>query len=260
MNILLEITNHKRKEIENIKGKNLAYWESFPDFGRETISLKKLLDAQTSKGIIAEFKRKSPSKGIFDANAKPEIITKGYVDAGVSALSILTDYTYFGGGIPDLLSARKTNPFTPILRKDFIVDTSQIYEAKAIGADVVLLIAASLSPKEVHEFAVCAKKLGLETLLEVKEKSEVEPYLNEYIDIIGVNNRNLEDFTVDINRSVEISGILPQNMTRISESGISKPEAIIHLRKSGFTGFLIGEAFMQTKDPIGNCEKLIGMI
>jgi len=257
MNILQEIIQYKYGEVAANKIKvPVKELENSPNFQRNGNSLKNELLKNGKHGIIAEFKRKSPSRGIFNENFSPAEITDGYVKNGASGLSILTDYTYFGGTSDDLITARKLNPTIPILRKDFIVDEYQLLEAKAMGADVILLIAAAIPVTLLLQLAKFAKSLGLETLLEVKGKEELENTLSENIDLVGVNNRNLEDFTLDINRSKELSSLIPNHFVKISESGISKPEVIRDLKTFGFSGFLLGEAFMQTPDPVASFQQL----
>ncbi|HAR19831.1 MAG TPA: indole-3-glycerol phosphate synthase TrpC [Cytophagales bacterium] len=250
MNILSQITLGKYKEVEERKEMvTLKSLENSEFFGRNTVSLKNALENSNGKhGIIAEFKRKSPSKGIFSEKFEPVAIAKSYVEAGATALSILTDGPYFGGSSEDLMAVRRTQN-VPILRKDFMVDEYQMVEAKAWGADVVLLIAAAIDSALLNRLAKFAKSLGLETLLEIHEIQELEGNLSEYIDIVGVNNRNLKDFTVDIERSIRAVEHIPAHFTRISESGISRPETITHLKGFGYKGFLMGEAFMQTPSP-----------
>ncbi len=257
MDILAEITNHKYKEVTRDKELfPVSTLEKSIFFERKCISLKAALLDPSKDGIIAEFKRKSPSKGIFSEGVRVEEVTTGYIKAGASALSVLTDENYFGGSLRDLATARTFNN-VPVLRKDFMVDEYQILAAKAAGADVILLIAASTETGLLNRLAKFAKSLGLETLLEIKEKEELDGNLSEYIDVVGINNRNLTNFTVDINTSKELVQYIPDNFVKISESGIGKPEVIKDLRTYGFKGFLMGEAFMQTADPIGACDQFI---
>lgn len=257
MNILEEITQHKYTEVAlHSKHLPVSVLEKSLFFERECLSFKEALLNPAKHGIIAEFKRKSPSKGFFNENYKVEEVTTGYVAAGASALSVLTDENYFGGSLRDLATARILNQ-VPILRKDFMVDEYQVLAAKAFGADVILLIAASTETSLLNRLAKFAKSLGLETLLEIKDKHELDGNLSEYIDVVGINNRDLTNFTVDINRSKELSTLIPDSFVKISESGIGKPEVIKDLRTHGFKGFLMGEAFMQTPDPIGSCRSFI---
>jgi len=173
-------------------------------------------------------------------------VTKGYAAAGASCLSVLTDSAFFGGSSEDLQRARVNE--IPILRKDFIIDEYQIIEAKAIGADVILLIAACLTPEEVQRLAEFARRLRLEVLLEIHNEEELE-HICEATEMVGVNNRDLKTFTVDIQRSIDLSKMIPEGKILVAESGISKIETILHMKDAGFTGFLIGENFMKEKDP-----------
>ena len=202
---------------------------------------------ETKTGIIAEFKRKSPSKGIINDKAGVEEVTKAYTSFGASCLSVLTDEHFFGGSTQDLISARVNQ--VPILRKDFIIDEYQVVEARAMGADVILLIAACLSPARVKALAVFAKALELEVLLEIHNEEELQHICDE-TGIVGVNNRDLKTFTVDINRSVELSKKIPADKIKIAESGIHDVETIDIFKKAGFKGFLIGENFMKQPDPM----------
>ena len=206
-------------------------------------------------GIIAEYKRKSPSKGIINDKSRVEDVATGYVSAGASALSILTDTEFFGGKNEDLIAARKINQ-CPILRKDFIIDEYQIIEAKSIGADVILLLKNILTAQQIKEFATTAKWLGMEVLLEVRDKSELNS-INVLIDCIGVNNRNLKDFSVNSNHSLELVDFIPKDFIKISESGIDSAKTIHDLRSAGFKGFLIGETFMKNDSPETACVNFI---
>jgi indole-3-glycerol phosphate synthase len=249
MNILDQIVARKKEEVASAKAKqSVNELEQKTGFTRETYALKDFLLDPSKTGIIAEFKRKSPSKGIINNSVTVEEVTTGYAAAGASALSVLTDHDFFMGHDDDLLAARKVNNI-PILRKDFMVDEYQIIEAKSLGADIVLLIAACLSPKEILSFAKLAKSLGLSTLLEVHNQEELVQSLNPYLDVIGVNNRNLKDFTVSIDTSLTLAEIIPTEFLKISESAISNPETIKLLKSVGYNGFLIGENFMRTENP-----------
>nr|WP_294899218.1 indole-3-glycerol phosphate synthase TrpC [uncultured Pedobacter sp.] len=249
MNILDKIVARKKEEVASAKAKNsIKELEAFATFSRQTYSLKTFLTDPNKSGIIAEFKRKSPSKGIINDTVTVEEVTTGYARAGASALSVLTDHDFFMGHEDDLIVARKVNEI-PILRKDFMVDEYQIIEAKAIGADIVLLIAACLTPAEILSFAKLAKSLGLSTLLEVHNREELDRSLNPYLDVVGVNNRNLKNFTVSIDTSLSLAEIIPSDFLKISESAISEPKTIKTLKKAGFNGFLIGENFMRTANP-----------
>lgn len=260
MTILEEINIHKLTEIAMAKRLvSIEQLKESPYFHRQTNSLKAALLADASSGIIAEFKTKSPSKGIINDDAEAAIITKDYIIGGAVGLSVLTDERYFGGSFDDLAKARWANPNTPILRKDFILDEYQIYEAKAHGADVILLIAESLSKNQILELSETAKELGLEILLELHSQEEIEK-INSLVDLVGVNNRNLKTFEVDIQTSVRLSKLIPEQFVKISESGLSDPESISELRLAGFKGFLIGETFMKTENPGKACAEFIESI
>jgi len=247
MNILDKIIEHKKTEVALAKQKQPeSVLKQLPGFSRQTFSLKQFLLDETKTGIIAEFKRQSPSKGIINATADVVEVTKAYTENGASCLSVLTDYNFFGGTNADLQKARINN--IPILRKDFIIDEYQILEAKAIGADVILLIAACLSPERVKELAAYAKSLQLEVLLEIHTEEELR-HICEETEIVGVNNRDLKTFTVDINRSIELSKKIPADKIKIAESGINDVETICTFRNAGFKGFLIGENFMKQPAP-----------
>lgn len=250
MNILDKIIAHKRTEVEAAKAKvSLEQLEKAPLFTRQTLSLKNALKAEGASGIISEFKRKSPSKGIINDRLLPEIVTKGYVEAGANGLSVLTDTAFFGGTFDDFAKARAANPYTPMLRKDFMIDEYQLWEAKAIGADVILLIAANLTPAEIRHLGQKAQSLGLEVLLEVHNQEELEQSICEYVDMVGVNNRNLKTFVTSIETSLELAQLIPDDFVKISESGLKNADTIQQLRGVGYQGFLIGESFMTTDDP-----------
>lgn len=250
MNILDKIVAHKRLEVQAQKEKvSTKMLETSPYVQRQPLTVKNYFRNSNTSGIIAEIKRQSPSKGIINGNANPTEIAKGYQDAGVSAISVLTDNHFFGGSNNDLKLARQSATI-PILRKDFIIDEYQILEARAIGADMILLIAAVLEPKRLFQLAKFAKSLGLSILMEVHNLEELERSLCPELDLVGVNNRDLTRFVVDINTSLHLLPHIPNDFVKISESGISKPETIITLREAGFDGFLIGECFMKTKNPV----------
>ena len=206
-----------------------------------------------------EHKRKSPSKSVINNGIKLEEVILGYDTANVSGISVLTNKKYFGGNTNDLLKARELTKI-PIIRKEFIIDEFQILEAKACGADVILLIAACLDEKQIKNLSEFAKSLNLEVLIEIHNNQELEKCLLNSIDIIGVNNRNLKTFEVDIENSINLSEIIPENFVKISESGISSAKEISILRKHGFKGFLIGETFMKEKDPGKEVLKMINEI
>jgi len=249
MNILDKIVAHKRIEVQSAK-KNVSYisLEESEYFHRDVLSFKDFLLDPNSTGIIAEFKRKSPSKGIINDKVSVENVTTGYAAAGASALSVLTDRQFFMGRKVDLQRARKANNI-PILRKDFMIDEYQVIEAKSLGADIILLIAAILTPAQIQQLASLAKSLELNVLLEVHNLKELERSINPSLDAIGVNNRNLADFTVSVETSYQLAEHIPAEFLKISESAISNPETIKQLKKAGFNGFLIGENFMKQADP-----------
>jgi indole-3-glycerol phosphate synthase len=248
MNILEQIIADKKKEIaERKKYTQITDLEDFDFFETECDSLKQSLLFPSATGIIAEFKRKSPSKGIINDKVGIFDVIDAYDMNGASGISILTDEKYFGGTINDIYD-HKAALHTPVLRKDFMIDEYQFYEAKAIGADVVLLIAACLTPKQVKEFASLAKQLGLEILLEIHNEEELGHICDE-VDFVGVNNRNLKTFEVDINTSLNLIDKIPKNKIAIAESGISNVDTIIILKQAGFKGFLIGGNFMKQPDP-----------
>lgn len=252
-NILQTIVAKKKEEVFQKKSEDRKISkQSF--LNRNCISLKDaIINSET--GVIAEFKRRSPSKGNINISVDVKKTTQGYINAGASALSVLTDRTFFGGENEDLIAAREANN-CPILRKDFIIDETQIIEAKEIGADAILLIASILTPSETKKLAKFAKEHQLEVLLEIHTKEELNR-INDFIDIVGVNNRNLNDFTVSIERSIELSNYIPKEFLKISESGLNSPEDILRLKESGYGGFLMGERFMAEKDPGLACKNFI---
>jgi len=261
MNILERITEQKRVEVANRKAlTTLRELEQRPLFNRQPLSARQALVQPSSSGIIAEFKRKSPSKGIINDQVSVADTTAGYTRAGAACLSVLTDEPFFGGTPDDLIQARQANPATPIIRKDFIIDPYQITEAKAIGADFILLIAACLTPEEVSKFSQYAHQLGLEVLLEVHDEEELSNHLCESVDLVGVNNRNLKTFVTDVQTSVRLAPAIPDAFVKISESGLQEPESIRSLRGAGYQGFLIGETFMKTPSPAAALETLIAEI
>ena len=260
MNILDKINESKRREIAEAKAKvTVDQLKESPYFKRPANSLKAALLAEGASGVIAEFKTQSPSQGLINGEAEASEVTAAYVAAGASGLSVLTDEAYFGGSFEDLAKARWANPKAPILRKDFVLDSYQIFETKAHGADLVLLIAESLSKQLLLELTQTAKEIGLEVLVEIHSPEELEK-LNPQVDLVGVNNRNLKTFEVDINTSIRLSEMIPAQFVKISESGISSPESIAQLRVAGFKGFLIGETFMKTEDPGKACGEFIAKI
>lgn len=264
MNILDQIVVRKKEEVAQRKAKRSEEdLRKSPLFERRIFSLSGELKKK-QPAIIAEFKRKSPSKGMINAEADVQQTTTGYVQAGASALSVLTDIDFFNGSDENLQIARKHND-CPILRKDFTIDPYQITEAKAMGADAILLIAAILRPEEVKQLAAYARKLGLEVLLEVHNAEELEqtaldPQIAPFLNVVGVNNRNLKTFEVSIQTSIDLAQMMPEGMVKISESGISHAENIQILIEHGYQGFLIGEYFMKQPDPAAACKALIQQI
>jgi len=256
MNILDKITADKRKEVDLkkslISAKQLE--ESFL-FERQTISLTERLKNSAS-GIIAEHKRRSPSKATINQDLNVQDVAKGYENAGVCGMSVLTDGKYFGGSLDDLIIARASSNL-PLLRKEFIIDQYQIIEAKAYGADVILLIAAILSKEEIKQFSTLAKQLNLDVLLEVHNEEELHKSIIPSIDMLGVNNRNLKTFEVSLETSKTLSKMIPNDFVKVSESGISTVEAIKDLKQFGYKGFLIGENFMKTDNPGENSKVFI---
>ena len=247
MNILETIIEQKKIEVSRKKTTiSVDDMQLSEFFRRDTFSLKQFLLDESKTGIIAEFKRKSPSKGIINDRSDVVEVTKAYTANGASCLSVLTDEIFFGGTTEDLKRARMNN--IPILRKDFIIDEYQIIEARAIGADVILLIAACLSPERVKELALYAKTLQLEVLLEIHNEEELQ-HICDVTEIVGINNRDLKTFTVDINRSIELGKKIPAGKLKIAESGINNIETICTFKNAGFHGFLIGENFMKEADP-----------
>ena len=248
MNILEHIVKDKRKEVALKKELiPISVLEQIPFFERKTISLaKKLRHSQT--GIIAEFKRRSPSKSIINNTATVEDVAIGYENADVCGMSVLTDEIYFGGTLDDLINARQSCNL-PLLRKEFIIDEYQLLETKAFGADTILLIAAILTTDEIKRFSELAKSLHLDVLLEVHNEEELHKSIMPSLDMLGVNNRNLKTFNVSLETSKTLSNLIPDEFVKVSESGISSVQAIKELQPYGYRGFLIGENFMKTDNP-----------
>jgi indole-3-glycerol phosphate synthase len=257
MNILNDIVSDKRKAVEERKSLYpVKLLEQSIYFQTPVVSLRKYLTRTDKIGIIAEFKRRSPGYGMINAYADVEQVSIGYMQAGASALSVLTDTPFFGGKSNDLTIARKFN-FCPILMKDFVIDEYQILEAKSIGADAILLIAAILTQAELTVFAKTAHMLGLEVLVEVHSEAEIQLVKDVDADVLGINNRNLDDHTVDIQTSLSLRPMVPPGIVVISESGIRDPETIVQLKASGFDGFLMGEYFMSDAHPHLKCADFI---
>jgi indole-3-glycerol phosphate synthase len=254
MNILEKIVVHKKQEVTANKATvSVEKLEQSPLFSRTCFSL--INSIKTRNGIIAEFKRQSPSKGIINSNSQVQDVVLGYQQAGVSGVSVLTDKHFFGGSNQDLIQARTTIKI-PILRKDFIISEYQIIEAKSIGADVILLIAAILDKKQIKAFTTLAHSLGLQVLLEVHNQEELDKYISE-IKLVGINNRNLKTFEVDFENAISLSKQLPLDTLKIAESGINDYKNILKLKKHQFNGFLIGENFMKTSNPAQACYDFV---
>jgi indole-3-glycerol phosphate synthase len=247
MNILEQIIARKKEEVavqKELVAESVL--KQMPFYKAPALSMASYLTMPGKTGIIAEFKRKSPSKGVINDTATVKDVTAAYSAHGASGLSVLTDADFFGGTLQDLTAA--TVHETPILRKDFMIDPYQIIEAKAHGAEVILLIAACLTPTQVKHLAAVAKDTGLEVLLEIHTKAELD-HVCDNVDMVGINNRNLKTFEVDLAHSIALAKMLPAHLPKIAESGISDVSTIIELKKEGFDGFLIGENFMKTPDP-----------
>ena len=259
MTILDRIIADKKTEIEIKKTIiPISQLEQSVLFDRPQNSLKERL-CKSQSGVIAEHKRRSPSKAVINQSLNVQDVAKGYEQAGVCGMSVLTDTRYFGGNLDDLLLARACCEI-PLLRKDFIIDTYQILEAKAYGADVILLIAAVLTQQQIKDLSLRAKELNLEVLLEVHNEAELYKALMPSLDMIGVNNRNLKTFKVDLKNSQNLSNIIPDDFVKVSESGISSVEAINDLKHYGYQGFLIGENFMKSENPGQSAKDFIEIL
>ena len=249
MNILEKIIQQKYRDVALAKeAVSESDLKNFSAYGRTCLNLRDFVLDPSRNGIIAEFKRASPSKGFINDHSGPADIAIAYQENRVSAISVLTDPTFFKGTLDDLSAVCEISS-VPVLRKEFIVDSYQITEAKAYGADVILLIASCLSPQEIGRLSAYAKSLGLNVLLEVHNAMELQSNLFDSIDAIGVNNRNLADFTVSIQHSLDLVNLIPDRYIKVSESGISDPASIKTLKEAGFQAFLIGENFMKSENP-----------
>jgi indole-3-glycerol phosphate synthase len=257
MNILDTIIAHKRKEVVQRKEAfPIRTLEEQPLFAARPYSMTQFIRDPEKSGIIAEFKRRSPSKGDINVSVAVGQVTAGYAAAGASALSVLTDTEFFGGSTEDLVEARKLNQI-PILRKDFTIDEYQIVEAKSMGADAILLIAAALHPAEVKSLCATAHSLGLQVLLEVHNEDELQDNFDSNADLIGVNNRNLKTFELSVEVSRRLAPMIPDHVVKVSESGIESVHTILDLRKYGYEGFLMGQNFMQRERPDLACKTFI---
>lgn len=257
--ILSEIIAHKRIEVAEQKSR-VSYAQLERESANCDLPIYSMKDAllQSDTGIIAEFKRRSPSKGWINRNADAGSVTKSYESAGSAALSVLTDEKYFGGTLSDLQIAAN-NVQIPVMRKEFIVDEYQILQARLSGASAILLIAAALTAEECRRFTRFAKQLNLDVLLELHDEKEIE-YVSAENRIIGINNRNLGTFVTDLGKSYKMIELLPKDAVLVSESGISHPETVKELRKAGYRGFLIGENFMKTENPGKSLRKFISTV
>ena len=231
--VLQDIIAHKHKEMDALYARKPSLREAL---------------LQSNTGIIAEFKRRSPSKGWIKQDGRADIIPLSYEHNGAAALSILTDEEYFGGSDEFIRQARQSGVTLPILYKNFVIDEAQLYAAALCGASAVLLIAACLTKERCNELLHKAHELGLEVLLEMHNERELE-YAELEPDLCGINNRNLGSFVTDVENSFRLADLLPADAVKVSESGISNPETVSQLRSVGFRGFLIGESFMATADP-----------
>lgn len=259
MSILDQIIASKKKEVALKKSVvSYAQLENSDLFNKKTISLNKSI-MNSPFGIIAEHKRRSPSKATINNSFSVEEVVKGYENAAASGISVLTDMQYFGGSLEDLLLARASVGI-PILRKEFIVDEYQLLEAKAFGVDAILLIAAVLSKQKIKQLSEFAQSLALEVLLEVHNQEELEKSIMPSLDLIGVNNRNLKTFEVSLQNSIDLVNLIPNDFVKISESGLTSTDDITLLRNKGFRGFLIGENFMKTDNPGKSLEQFINQL
>lgn len=259
MEILDKIVGKKKEEVAQNKAlKPIALLEQSIFFKSKCVSLKSYIQREDKSGIIAEFKRRSPSRPEINLYANVEEVSIGYMQAGASALSVLTDEHFFGGKNADLTTARKFN-YCPILRKDFIIDEYQVLEAKSIGADAILLIAECLEKEQLIALAKTAKSLGMEVLMELHGEDQLDK-INPFIDAVGVNNRNLKTFETSIQASLDLANKIPSEFLKVSESGISEPLKILELREAGYEGFLIGEHFMNAAHPGKTCGLFIEQI
>jgi indole-3-glycerol phosphate synthase len=256
MDKLQEMVAHKRREVEENKALYpVKLLERSLFFEARPVSLKKYILREDLSGVIAEFKRRSPSRGVINEFADPGKTCLGYMQAGASALSVLTDQRYFGGGAADLEKVRELN-YCPVLRKDFIIDAYQVIESRSMGADAILLIAGLLDERQLRELSERAFSLGMEVLFEIHKREEIG-LLPAGAELVGVNNRNLKDLSVDGGSALALAGSLPAGIVPVAESGIESPEMLLELRRAGYRGFLIGERFMREADPAAACRAFI---
>ena len=259
MKILDKIVEDKKIEINKLlSNSSISKLENSHLFSRKCISLKESIKNNNS-GIICEFKRRSPSNQNINYISSLSDVVSGYEEAGAAGLSILTNKKYFDGDTQDIIDIRDISNL-PILRKEFIISEYQVIEAKSIGSDAILLIASILSEEEIIGYSSLAKSIGLEVLLEIHSEDELYKISGNDIDIVGVNNRNLDTLEIDLNNSVELYGKIPSKFIKISESGISEVESILKLKEVGYNGFLIGEKFMKTRNPMESAHDFIKKI
>ncbi|MDX5585970.1 MAG: indole-3-glycerol phosphate synthase TrpC [Aureibaculum sp.] len=259
MDILSQIVADKRREVKLRKSViPVSQLEQGFLYNTDTISLVNKLKSSDS-GIIAEHKRRSPSKSVINQSLSVTDVAKGYETAGVCGMSVLTDSKYFGGSLDDLIISRASCKL-PLLRKEFVIDEYQIIEAKTFGADVILLIASILKKEEIKLFSELAKSIGLEVLLEVHNQEELNRSIMASLDMIGVNNRNLKTFEVSTKISKELSEMIPNEFIKVSESGISSVETIKELKEYGYQGFLIGENFMKSNNAGESAKQFINLL
>ena len=259
MKILDKIVEDKKIEINKLlSNSSISKLENSHLFSRKCISLKESIKNNNS-GIICEFKRRSPSNQNINYISSLSDVVSGYEEAGAAGLSILTNKKYFDGDTQDIIDIRDISNL-PILRKEFIISEYQVIEAKSIGSDAILLIASILSEEEIIGYSSLAKSIGLEVLLEIHSEDELCKISGDDIDIVGVNNRNLDTLEIDLNNSIELYGKIPSKFVKISESGISEVESILKLKEVGYNGFLIGEKFMKTRNPMESAHDFIKKI
>lgn len=259
MSILDNIVSVKRLEVRERKVLYPVHdLEKSELFRKKPFSLKESILKEASAGVIAEFKRRSPSKGYINENAAVREVCSGYSGAGASAVSVLTNSEFFGGSAEDLVEARR-HADCPVLCKDFIIDEYQVIEARSHGADAVLLIADILSAADLRKLHRRVLSLGMEALIEVHDRKFLS-LVPDDANIIGINSRNLASFKVSPDHAFEMANLLPVNVVKVAESGIKSIDDYFHLKSAGFNGFLIGEYFMNTTDPAKTCRDFIGAI
>lgn len=255
MNILQQIAEYKRAEVvERQKLFPVEFLKQKVYFNAKPVSLKSYVTDEHKTGVIAEIKRKSPAEGQINPHISVEEVSIGYMQSGASALSVLTDEPSFGGTLKDLEIARKFN-YCPILRKDFMLDPYQVYEAKAHGADAILLIAAMIDKSLCQDLAMLAHELGMEVLLEVHNQAELDSHFGNYADLVGINSRDLKSFETNLDVATSLVNQIPQGIVKIAESGLKTPADVVKMRAIGFQGFLIGTAFMKSSQPAKACQK-----